>query len=181
LRSPPERILAALLLCQDANMACFYHSYRETIGDEFAAVRNGSLEYDSVLLRQILAYRTSGYDFGSRPIWGGLLLRFHMMADVIGCMEDWFSNLLHFARRDQLSFDYAARRNGFQFTAHDLSNHETRFHRWPVANRTASNDICGTGAADLTPTQREKLDALVLEIARNPHAVPADIQRPNRV
>ncbi|MEA2874527.1 MAG: hypothetical protein QOH67_4675 [Hyphomicrobiales bacterium] len=70
-------------------------------------------------------------------------------------------------RRHQLSFDYAARRNGFQFTAHD-----PLFHRWPMVNKTASNDICGAGAADLTPTQLEELDALVLESARNPHVVP---------
>jgi hypothetical protein len=41
-----------------------------------------------------------------------------------------------------------------------------------MVNKTASNDICGAGAADLTPTQLEELDALVLESARNPHVVP---------
>lgn len=137
----PEVLLAALLDSEDSNMACLRHSYWDSVDAEFAAVKQYSFEHDAVLLRQIRAYSELGYDFRGTQIWAGILLRLHLMPDVIRCMEDWFANVLQFSRRDQLSFDYVARLNNFRFKAHELDNHETAFHRWPVHRQRLANDI----------------------------------------
>ena len=137
-------------------MACLHHSFRLTVEDEFEEVKRVGYEYPGVLAAMHLEYEKNGYDFSSRPIWGGFLLRKHKAPDVVRCMNVWFANVLRHSRRDQLSFDYAARQTGLRLTIHPLEIHGTRFHEWPgrrlkstkVAEQHSPGESAGLAAVD---------------------------------
>ena len=140
--SNPEEIFELLFQNQSHKFACLHHSFRMSIMDEFEEVRRLSYEYENVLDLQRSEYNKLGYDFSDRPIWGGFLLREHHSADVVQCMKIWFANVLRYSRRDQLSFNFAARQARLGFTAHALDIFGTKFHKWPIdLGRKRSNNV----------------------------------------
>lgn len=129
----PVAIFTSLFHTQSFNMACLHHSFRATVKDEFEAVRQLHYDSDQVLEQQLFDYAKSNYDLSDRPIWGGFLVRNHHSSDVVRCMKIWFSHVLRYSRRDQLSFNFAARQAKLQFTLHQpLDIHKTCFHEWPI-------------------------------------------------
>jgi hypothetical protein len=108
------------------NMACFDHS--QTVGDarnciykeyekiiELGRITGRYKDSPDIMLRQIQKYRDEGFPAESGLISGGVLLRRHLEADVTGCMEKWWEEISEGSRRDQLSFNYAAWKQGFRF------------------------------------------------------------------
>lgn len=87
---------------------CFWHSYRETLSDEFSAVEKAEIEHVHILseLREFVSANQAGL-LGQRPMWGGFLARRHMMPGCIESMEHWFAYVLRYSRRDQLTLPLA--------------------------------------------------------------------------
>ena len=110
-----------------------FHSYHFTMLEEIKAVSALGFEDNSVLLRYLESTknRIPGY-LNARPIWGGLLARRHNTRDVILSMESWFSEIVNFSRRDQLSLPAALRNlRDDQVLLSDVDIHVSDFHLWP--------------------------------------------------
>jgi len=129
---PPEDVLADLLP-DEAALALFEHSYRESVRDEFAAVAEAALDAPSRLDEQLAHYSVSDPEvLELRPLKGFLLLRRHHDPRVVAAMETWFAHVLRYSRRDQLSLWIALREARLEPVVHGFDNFESPYHRWPV-------------------------------------------------
>ena len=110
------------------------HSFRPTVRDEFAAVIAWELDalgrceeqeahYAQVRRRLVRRATAVERDHRAPP----------SRAAVVAAMETWYAHVLRYSRRDQLSVWYALRATGVEPLVHDLDNHESPFHVWPVS------------------------------------------------
>ena len=162
LRRLPEEIFAALLP-EDRALAAIEHSFRESVRDEFAEVARLGLEAESVCLEQEGCYQAQDPSaLDARPLWSGMLLRRHSDPAVARAMELWYAHVLRYSRRDQLSLWFALRSTGVSPLVHELDNHESQFHEWPVSVRRDH----GRAGASAALTLERKLEAQGRELRR---------------
>jgi hypothetical protein len=129
----PEDVLDALLP-PGCPMALPEHSFRSTVRAEFDVVGHGRLDARHRLAEQLAAHREHDPDaLELRPCWAGIIARRHHEVAVVDAMERWYAEVLRYSRRDQLSLHSALRAAGLTPIVHQLDNHESPFHRWPVA------------------------------------------------
>ena len=120
----------------DTHMLVFDHNQaqdpRNCVYDEYDAIlklaeKTGRFKDDPETMRQqIERYRAEGYPAQNGLVFSAVLVRRHMEPDVIETMEAWWHELSTGSKRDQLSFDYVAWKNNFNFKVleGDLRNHE---------------------------------------------------------
>ena len=100
---------------------------------------------------------------GHQTIWCGLLLRRHRVPAVRRSMERWWEHVLRYSRRDQLSFPFVLSQSSASAVVHDIDNHRSRFHQWPLwQSGTARADRTSVWNAD-TPDLKE-LKARIAEL-----------------
>ncbi len=76
----------------------------------------GAYKDDSRTIRdQLDKYRGEGYPENNTLIQSSVLVRRHNAPDVVKAMEDWWREVKYHSRRDQLSFNYVAWKNKFNF------------------------------------------------------------------
>lgn len=112
-----------LLYC---NMATFSHvntfpDSRNCIYKEHQAIldlekKEGYFRDDPQIMKKFIdKILSEGYPQNNGLIKGGCLVRRHQEKDVIQVMEDWWYMIEHYSKRDQLSFNYVAWKNNFEF------------------------------------------------------------------
>lgn len=109
----------------DANVAVFDHaawqalslsSLKEELERLLEMERIGKHQDNADLMqRQFNAYLRDGFPDASGLAWTLVLLRRHNESDVVAAMERWWSELLHWSKRDQMSFNYVAWKTGLRF------------------------------------------------------------------
>lgn len=86
----------------------FYHTKRITLIDEFEAVLRQKLDFASTVKAQFCYYKKNHLDIlSSKPVWGGLIARKHNERRCQDAMRFWYSHVLRYSRRDQLSLPIA--------------------------------------------------------------------------
>lgn len=111
------------------------HDARDCVYDELDAIleigkTSGVYKDDPELMkRQIQRYRNEGYPENNGLIFSACLIRKHNDPEVIRLMEAWWDEIDNESKRDQLSFNYVAWKNNFdyKFIDGDLRNHEFLF------------------------------------------------------
>ena len=95
---------------------------RDCIYDEYNAIialgqQNGGNYKDNpqLMYNQVKRYIDEGYPKNNGLATNPIILRNHNDSDVIKTMEDWWNEIKYNSRRDQLSFNYIAWKNGFNF------------------------------------------------------------------
>lgn len=118
---------------KDKAAAFFLHSYRSTVYEEFIAVMRAGLDGIDRINEQLLHYENSNcYEIlFERPYWGGMIFRSHTDARVKYFSEVWIAHVLRYARRDQLSLNYALRVSGLLPFVIEYDIRDSDFHRWP--------------------------------------------------
>ena len=110
---------------QNANFAAYNHmggeDKRDCIYEEARELlramdhgRYAGLNADQIR-RQVRKYEAEGYPAHNGLITSMILLRKHNKEDVKNTMKDWWNEIEHGSRRDQLSFNYVAWKNNFTF------------------------------------------------------------------
>jgi len=174
LKAPPEEIFAAFDL--GAGLALAAHSYRESVGDEFARVSAARLDDPARIAEQFEYYRGANPEIlKERPFWGGILLRDHRNATMTEAMELWFAHVLRFSRRDQLSNRFVFNQAGLHPLVLELNNFSSWFHSWPhvSARRTELRNWQKPAEAPSTSLQLVALEAKYKELARAHEAILA--------
>jgi hypothetical protein len=79
-----------------------------------------------IIKKQIKRYITNCYPKDMGLIVGGIILRRHNEKECIHTMENWWSEIKYYSKRDQLSFNYIAWKTNFKFNyiPHDTRNSE---------------------------------------------------------
>lgn len=119
------------------NMACFDHiscydkrncAYQEANAIFSLGREKGKTFKDNpyIIKSQMERYISEKYPPESGLISSGVLIRKHNKSDVIKVMEDWWLELKYGSKRDQLSFNYTAWKNSFNFLYinKDIRNNE---------------------------------------------------------
>ena len=68
-----------------------------------------------IIKKQVEGYQIDGYPTNNGLIVSGVIFRKHNNSDIIKCMEDWWVELKHGSKRDQLSFNYCTWKNNTNF------------------------------------------------------------------
>lgn len=111
---------------QDKKMAAFSHAFtipdgRNCIYDEYQGIlklgeEEGYYKDDpKTMEKHIHKLREEGYPEKNGLIKGTVLLRRHHDTEVVKVMEDWWYMVKNYSKRDQLSFNYVAWKNNFEY------------------------------------------------------------------
>ena len=85
-----------------------------------------------IIKNQIIRYQKDNYPANNGLINGGVILRRHNEYDCVKVMEDWWTEIKYHSKRDQLSYNYIAWKNNFNFNyleGHDRTNYYFNFHK----------------------------------------------------
>jgi hypothetical protein len=108
-------------------MASLKHPDRNCLYQEARACIYLNKDDHSVIRRQMDYYRECGYPEGNGLIQSGVIIRRHNEQSVIRVMEDWWANVERYSRRDQLSFNYAAWKNSFEYDEIDIDASQNKY------------------------------------------------------
>lgn len=129
LKELPEKLFEKYLTC---DVAVPYHSFRNELLDEFLEVAKIGLDDPNRIFEQFNHYSIYYPEIlNSKPLWTGMMLRKHNKQNVKSVFEFWYSQILRYSRRDQLSVNLALDSLGEQLIKFELDNHESEFHSWP--------------------------------------------------
>ena len=121
-------------LCNDGSYKVYDHMYvfdkRNCIYDEAQAILNfGKINSErtpergiknwkdnpKLIVDQMNRYISEGYPKNNGLATNPIIVRNHNDSDVIAVMEDWWTEIKYNSKRDQLSFNYIAWKNQFNF------------------------------------------------------------------
>jgi GT2 family glycosyltransferase len=100
---------------RNKQMMCIDHELRNSIYDEAKACIDRKKDSPDVINSQMKKYLDEEYPEDQGLIESGVLFRKHNDIEVINVMEDWYKEIIEHSRRDQLSFNYAAWKNDFEY------------------------------------------------------------------
>ena len=111
LTQPPEQVFERYAL--SSGFALAEHSFRDTVLMEFLEVIKQGLDDAGRVFEQLNYYSlVSPEVLEEHPYWGGILLRDHRVPKVREMLDIWYSSVLRYSRRDQLSANAAFRQAG---------------------------------------------------------------------
>lgn len=126
LKKPASELFS--LLPPNAEISFAYHSSRETLQEEFEAVRRQRLDSLARITEQNNHYQQLWPEvLDERPIWGGMILRRNTEA-VKNFNRIWYEHILRYSRRDQLSLLVALKLAMPQISYFDLDHEESEYH-----------------------------------------------------
>lgn len=99
---------------REHDLAVFKHPERQCIYEEAAKCIRINKDNPAVIQRQMAAYRNENYPPNNGLVESAVLLRRHT-GKVRQFNEVWYQEIKHNSRRDQLSFNYAARKTSLEF------------------------------------------------------------------
>ena len=136
LKTSPLELWRYLIPNRSVFFGGFYHTKRGTLLDEFEAVLKQRLDFASTIKAQFDSYKENYQDILKvKPVWGGVIARRHNEKRCQNAMHIWYSHILKYARRDQLSLPVALMSLDSEHVhlASD-SIHLSEFHEWPVGS-----------------------------------------------
>lgn len=168
LRRPPDDLLETALADPATGLALARHSFHGTLEEEARAViEHGFEEPGRVAETLAVVDRLAPGVVGERPFWGGLLIRRHDDPAMRLAMDDWWTHVLRYSRRDQLSLPLVLDRHAALCVSElELDNHRSEHHEWPLAPRPGRADYIASatrrGAGDDPghPTQDAEVERL---------------------
>jgi len=113
-------------------LICFRHPDRDCIYEEAKVVAEIGYDDADVIDRQMERYRALGYPSHAGLIAGSALLRSHHDPLLVSMMRSWFEEVRSYSYRDQLSFNFVARKYQFEPSYFVGSVTNNSLLEWPV-------------------------------------------------
>ncbi|RUP07727.1 glycosyltransferase domain-containing protein [Hyphomicrobium sp.] len=113
-------------------MVVFRHPERCCIYAEAQVVIDWKIDAAGTVSKQMDEYRRLGHPENAGLIAGSMILRRHNDPRVRTLMSAWFDEVRKYSYRDQLSFNFVARRLGFQAGYFDGKLDDNALMNWPV-------------------------------------------------
>lgn len=133
LKKPASEIIEDWL--SDADIALPDHSFRSSIAAEFEAVESAGFDDPSRIYEQLIAYANADPQaLLEKPYWTAILAR-RNTENNFSFLLRWWSHVLRYSRRDQLSFNYAAKEERIHVKRIMISNHASDLHVWPAIQK----------------------------------------------
>ena len=131
LKKTPEAIFKDYLSRDSRNFVCLRHPWRDCVYEEAEEVLRSDIDSEIRVREQMDHYQNCNFPRRAGLIAGTFILRRHSKEDVKRFCEVWFSHVLRYSKRDQLSFNFTAWRTGLAFTALDLDLTSNPIFSWP--------------------------------------------------
>ena len=96
------------------------HSERDCIYNEGRICARVGKDDPNIINQQMDKYKNEGFPEDVGLVESGVLFRRHNDDAIIKVMEEWYDEILHHSKRDQLSFNYVCWKNNFSFDYADL-------------------------------------------------------------
>ena len=97
------------------DMAFLKHPDRDCIFKEAEACIELQKDNSEIIIKQVNGYKNEGYPEKNGLIAGGVILRNNRLKKVEKINNDWWKEINQKSIRDQLSFNYVAWKNNFQY------------------------------------------------------------------
>lgn len=97
------------------DLVTFKHPFRDCIYEEAMECIKLKKDDEKIILKQMEKYEKNNYPKNAGLIESNVILRRHNSPHVMKVMEDWWQEVENFSRRDQLSFNYVAWLNKFNY------------------------------------------------------------------
>ena len=110
-------------------MLCIIHPERDCIYEEALACINQNKDDKQIIQKQIKKYSHKNYPIHNGLIASGVLFRKHNDPNLTKIMNEWWSEIMTFSRRDQLSFNYVCWDNSFSYDECQLNCWENRYFK----------------------------------------------------
>ena len=133
---------ANFLICSDlqtfiscmgphANILAFSHDQgRNCIYEEAKVVSRDNKDDPNIIESQMSKYRKEEYPVNNGLTANSILLRRHNEQEVENMMNLWWSEIINFSRRDQLSFCYCKWKTGTKMYMLKFPNYNIRMNNW---------------------------------------------------
>ena len=95
-------------------MLAIMHSDRNCVYDEARTCIRSKKDNEILITKQIDQYQKEGYPKNNGLVESGILFRRHNDPQLIKVMEDWYSEIINFSNRDQISLPYVLWKNNFE-------------------------------------------------------------------
>lgn len=109
---PPDQFFEEFL--REHDLAVFKHRHRICLYQEGAACLKLDLDSAAVINGQMAKYHAEGYPQNNGLAECTVILRRHTR-QIIKFNETWYAEIKRWSRRDQLSFNYVARKLGLKY------------------------------------------------------------------
>ncbi len=110
------------LYLSKTDLCIFRHSSRNCIYEEAKVCKVKKLDSTQLIEDQISRYKKQGYPKNAGLVEATIILRRHS-PELIEFCQSWWEEISLGSRRDQLSFNYVARKLNFQYTFFPLNIH----------------------------------------------------------
>ena len=131
LKKTPEEIFRIYLARKSESFVCFRHPLRDCPYHEAEEVLRMDMDPEARIREQMDHYERSGFPRHAGLITATFLLRRHLDNKLIKHAEMWFSHVLRYSKRDQLSFNFTARKTGLAYRALNLNSMANDIFSWP--------------------------------------------------
>lgn len=108
----------------------FKHNHRDCIYDEALECVKVRKDKESIIKRQMNVYKKNKYPMHNGLIESTILIRNFKDKKLNKVMEDWFREIVKYSYRDQLSFNYVAWKNKFDFKLLDMNVFDNEYFGW---------------------------------------------------
>lgn len=141
LKTPVEELINQLFLglIKDENEPFFilpFHSFRENLISEFYECFMNNLDTHLNFYEQLKDYlKINSIALKNKPYWTAILFRNHMHNKLIDFSEIWFSNVMRYSRRDQLSVIHSGLQCNLNLIGFEIDNHSSKYHKWPILKK----------------------------------------------
>ena len=120
LKKSPDEIFKSYLPRDSRSFVCLPHPWRDCVYDEADEVLRNDMDSELRVREQMDHYEQSGYPRHAGFIASTFLLRRHSDSKLKRPAGMWFSHVLRYSKRDQLSFNFTAWKTGLAYKALDL-------------------------------------------------------------
>ncbi len=110
-----------------ADILLMPHNERICIYDEASVCIAKHISEKENLIKQIVHYYNDGYPYNNGLYCGGLIARNHNVPQVKKTMNDWFSDIKKYSKRDQVSLPYVIEKNDLQIDLSDINIDNNKF------------------------------------------------------
>ena len=124
-----------------ASLLGLKHPSRDNIYDEAEACINLNKDDPNIIRNQMNRYKKEGYQANNGLAVTNILFRKHNEEQLIKVMEDWWSEIRDYSRRDQLSFGYACWKNDFKYDVSDLKCYRSEYWQNPGIHTNNIRDV----------------------------------------
>ena len=133
LLTAPAEVALDELLPEGAVMGAIAHTHRQTLGDEFDAVRAAKRDTAAKIDEQRERYLLADPTAMELPVLcGGILARRHHDPLVAATMHRWLAHVMRYSRRDQLSLPVVLKQTGLDVNRSRVDIRQSAWHQWPI-------------------------------------------------